>query len=398
MRGKIAAAMLVLIAATACAGDSATDRTVRVDFRQDEFASHYWRFFPREIAAHPGDTIVFDQQWTGEPHTVTFGTLVDQSVPRVAQLERKYADVDESSPPEVLEQAEKEFDEAMGGVPSFDPYTEAGAVNWLQPCYLDEGKPPRDRNTPCKARAQPEFNGRRSYYSSGFISPSGPTGNTYRVPLADDVRPGRYQFVCIVHQDMEGRLVVRPKGADLPSPSEVNARALKEIERLASPLRAALAEARAGKARAYRGTPINLPMGGYHSADLYTVAIDEFVPKVIRTRVGDPVTWTLVGPHTVSFGVPRYVPIYTVGSDGTVRRNPKVDRAAGGSPPAPAVGFESGPLRIDGGTWDGSRFISSGLLGSEPFALYTLRFSKPGTYRYACLVHPPMVGRVVVER
>jgi plastocyanin len=27
---------------------------------------------------------------------------------------------------------------------------------------------------------------------------------------------------------------------------------------------------------------------------------------------------------------------------------------------------------------------------------YTLRFSEPGSYQFACLIHPPMVGTVNV--
>jgi plastocyanin len=75
-----------------------------------------------------------------------------------------------------------------------------------------------------------------------------------------------------------------------------------------------------------------------------------------------------------------------------------VDRAAGGSPRPPPVDFVSDePMKIDGGTWDGSGFFSSGLLGSDPFSTYTLRVSKPGRYRYACLIHPDMVGTLVVR-
>lgn len=397
MRRIGALAAVITLAASACAGSSA-ERTVRVDFRQDEFASHYWRFFPRSIEAHPGDTIVFDQQWTGEPHTVTLGSLVDRVSARIAAVERKYADLDEATAPEeVLDRAEAEYVEASRLLPSFDPYRNAGAANWLQPCYLTRGSPPTDSDTACPKREQPAFTGRENYYSSGFIAPSGSTGNTYRLPLADDADPGTYRFICIVHPDMVGRLIVKPEEEDVAPPSDVNAAAREQIEELARPLRKAFATAKAGRATYGDDVRIRLPMGGYHSSDVYTVALDEFIPKTIKARVGEPVTWTLVGPHTVSFGVPRYVPIYVVSSDGTVRRNAVVDRAAGGSPKAPPVDFEHETYRIDGGTWDGSGFISSGLLGSEPFSLYTLRFAKPGRYRYACLVHPPMVGTLIVR-
>jgi plastocyanin len=248
-------------------------------------------------------------------------------------------------------------------------------------------------------RRQPAFDGRQTYYSSGFISPSGPSGNTYRVKLSDDIEPGTYRYYCVIHFPyMQGRITVRPKGADLPSEEKVNAAALAEVEKLARPLRSAFLAAKRGKAVAYGGQRVNLPIAGYHSADEFTTQVLEFVPRTYTTRVGQPVTWTISGAHTISFGVPRYVPIYTVGRDGTLRRNPVVDRAAGGSPQPPPVSFESGPVSIDGGTWDGSGFFSSGLIASEPFSKYTLRVSKPGRYRYACLVHPKMVGTLTVHR
>ncbi len=397
MRKFVAAAVVIGLAAAACASAS-TERTVRVDFRQDEFASHYWRFFPGSVSAHPGDTVVFDQQWTGEPHTVTLGTRVDRSLPRIAAVERKYADVDENSPPDLLARAEREYEEATSGVAAFDPYQDAAAQNWLQPCYLSTGSPPKDRNSACAKRSQPEFNGRQSYYSSGFIAPTGPEGNTYRVPLSQDIAPGTYHFYCVVHfPEMQGRIVVKPESERLEEQAELNRAARAEIEKLAGPLRKALADARAGEATDTEGKPIPLPIGGYHSSDEYTVALDEFVPRTLTTRVGEPVTWSLVGAHTVSFGVPRYLPIYTVSAGGLVKRNSRVDKAAGGSPKAPPVDFLHETYRIDGGTWDGSGFISSGLLGSEPYSVYTLRFSKPDRYRYACLVHPPMVGTVIVR-
>ncbi|MEA2589346.1 MAG: hypothetical protein QOH66_2273, partial [Actinomycetota bacterium] len=35
-------------------------------------------YFPNEFQVHPGDTIKFNEVWSGEPHTVSLGSLVDQ--------------------------------------------------------------------------------------------------------------------------------------------------------------------------------------------------------------------------------------------------------------------------------------------------------------------------------
>lgn len=401
--GSVAITAL-LLGASSCTNGSAVERTVRVDYQHDEFASFYWRYFPRTIGAHPGDTVVFRQEWTGEPHTVTFGTLVDRALDATDALEEefaKYEDVPEEAVPEdVIADLERRYDESTKIVPTFTAYPGGTASqNAALPCYLSRGSPPADEDEACKRsqRRQPAFNGKQTYYSSGFIPPEGPSGNTYRVELADDIEPGTYRYMCTIHfPEMQGALEVRAPGAELPSQTEVNATAREEIEKLAEPLRKAYTAARQGRAET-AGSRLPLPLGGYHAAEEYTVALLEFVPRVITARVNEPVTWTMTGAHTVSFDVPRYLPIYFVDDDGTVRRNRVVDRAAGGSPRPPPVDFVSEPMRIDGGTWDGSGFFSSGLLGSDPFATYTLRVSKPGRYKYACLIHPKMVGTLVVR-
>lgn len=392
------AAILVLVASS-CIDGASQERTVRVDFSHDEFASYYWRFFPRSVEVHPGDAVVFEQEWTGEPHTVTLGTIVEDALDALDRLEPELERLESlpSPDPEVFAEAEEKYDAALADIPGSATFGEI-QQNWAQPCYLETGTPPRDPDTPCTDEQQrrPVFDGRQTFYSSGFIPPEGPSGNTFRVQLSDDIAPGRYRFICTIHLPfMTGEVVVKSGDSAIASQSESNAQARGEIEELAGPLRRAYASARAGRAES-AGQRLRLPMGGYHAGEEFTVGVSEFIPRTVRTKVGEPVTWTIVGPHTVSFDVPRFVPIFIVDEDGTVRRNPVVDRAAGGSPDVPAVDFESGPLVVDGETWDGSGFHSSGLLGSEPYSSYTLRVSKPGSYKFACLVHPEMVGTLVV--
>jgi plastocyanin len=104
----------------------------------------------------------------------------------------------------------------------------------------------------------------------------------------------------------------------------------------------------------------------------------------------------MFGPHSISFDVPEYFPIYETQEDGTVTANDEIFLPAGGAPEIEEPEDVSEPLVIDGGTWDGSDFWSSGVLYSDEYVQYTLRFSTPGTYRYACLIHPPMVGTIEV--
>src|SRR5439155_22763911 len=125
-------------------------------------------------------------------------------------------------------------------------------------------------------------------------------------------------------------------------------------------------------------------------------SINEFVPKTIHAKVGEKVTWKIVAAdHSISFGVPNYFPIISFAKDGTISINPQVTTPAGGSPKIPE-GKQGEVLRVDGGTYGGTGFFSSSVFGGDPYAEYSLRFSKPGTYRLACLIHPPMIGHVTV--
>jgi hypothetical protein len=116
------------------------------------------------------------------------------------------------------------------------------------------------------------------------------------------------------------------------------------------------------------------------------------------------------GEHTISFNVPKYFPEVVIEKDGTVRYPEQVYKpvggpgfpqdTSGGGPPQPGQPPPPPPpVHLDAGNYDGSTFLSSGLGGqSAPTqeVTYSVTFTKAGTYKFACLVHPQMVGEVVV--
>ena len=80
-RGVVVAATLALVSVSCgVLGGGANQRTIFVDFSHDEFNSFFLFNFPKKVDVHPGTTLVFRQTWTGEPHTVTGGTVVDEKV------------------------------------------------------------------------------------------------------------------------------------------------------------------------------------------------------------------------------------------------------------------------------------------------------------------------------
>ncbi len=397
---------------TACGGvgaESSPTRTVLVDYNHDEFASAFLAYFPKDVRVHAGDTVVFRQEWTGEPHSVTMGALVDRMMGVVAPLFEKYPDPEAQPSPE----DEAAFEAAFKDLPWMIGEGDQLQQNGAQPCYLEEGTPPQDPNTPCadEQQEQPEFNGRQSYYNSGFIPYQGPQGNRFEVPLARDIPPGTYNFYCNLHgPGQAGTVTVVPSDAEIPSHEEVARQARQEIEAMAAPLEVAHRQAQERDELELNGEPYRRPLAGWGSPDPDVHAvISEFYPEPLEVRAGEKVTWTFAGGHTVSFNVPRYFASFTVEDDGTVVINPQAFDPVN-SPPLPEAGEEEPhtegeaapregaeeppPPVIDAGEWDGDGFKSSGLLFEGG---YSLSFTKPGTYNYACLLHPRMVGQVVVR-
>ena len=87
-------------------------------------------------------------------------------------------------------------------------------------------------------------------------------------------------------------------------------------------------------------------------------------------------------------------------ANGTVSFNRKaIEPANSPKPPEPAQGSPNGPpppVTFDGGTWDGTGFHSSGSANALGDFFYKLTFTKAGTYKYECLIHPDMLGTVKV--
>ncbi len=419
MRKSIVLAVALMVLATACdqiplLAKGGNTRTILVDFSHDEYASLFLKNFPRKVTIAQGDELLFRQTWTGEPHSVTGGTLVNKLMEKAEPFLDK---VDRGEP--IPGEPPKEIIELEKDVPF--AFTEESDLNQTasQPCYLAKGKP-RKHGKACRQQTQPTFNGKQSYYNSGIIPYEGASGNEYRVSFADDTKPGDYWFYCNVHGEFQStKVTVKPKGTEIPSQVEVSLQARKEIDKMAGPLLRVYRDAqdRQVSLNVPKGSGPPTPNGGGDSAarklnirgnfaglfapGVEFAGINEMIPKKIRAKRGQKITWNLIGWHSISFGVPRYFPPFQFLSDGVVRINPKLDPAAGGAkkfdiPEEVRYGGGPDPVAFDGGTYDGTGFWSSGMIDAEPYIVYSMRITKPGTYNYACLVHPPMVGKIVV--
>jgi plastocyanin len=388
MRRLRAGAVIAVLAATlvACSGGGARTVTVLSDAGLREFAASYFGFFPRVVEVRPGDAVVFKQVWTGEPHTITFGTAVKPLADAVA------ASIKGTGKIEAAEQAA--LTAAASSVPSIFDANRTPNQTLATSCYITKGAMP-DNGAVCPKRRQPDFTGTETLFNSGFIPYSGTNGNRFGMKLASTIKTGDYFFYCALHgPTMGGFLRVIGKDAKVASQSAVDAKARREIAAVTARLRTAHTRIRddAGEAADVIGGGFTTHTPG--ALELPFATVNEFEPATFQATVGQKVTWFVPrGPgHTISFGAPKNLPSVRI-DPGGYQLNPKAYEPQGG-PGYPKDHRSRDTVALDAGSYDGTGFLSSGI--SYGAMRYSLTFSKPGTYEYACLLHPGMTGTVVV--
>jgi plastocyanin len=129
------------------------------------------------------------------------------------------------------------------------------------------------------------------------------------------------------------------------------------------------------------GSPVIDVVGGAFDPATQAEAL-EFLPRTVRVPVGGAIRWVMRGFHNVALTSGAAYPPVLIAGPGTndVQINP-------------VVAFPAQPA----GTYDGTGYFNSGLpQPGQPFE-WTLTFSRPGAFEYACLIHPQMKAFVVVE-
>lgn len=395
----LTAALIVVVAACSDSKSSTTSSgntssggtyTVQLDPKTNAFNGEFGAFLPDALSAHPGDTVKFDlTHFSGVPHTVTFGTLVNQAVTKLDQLGPQAIPEQQENTPEMLNLPDVFPHKSPTSGPP-DANQSAG-----QACFLANGVPPLSLTgsaPACPKVAQPDFDGTQSFYNSGLLMKD---GASFTMKLANSIKPGTYSFICLVHRgEMTAKLTVAAPGASIPSPSDVNAAGTKQFNDLvaaATPAAQASQGASADKAELGTGDP-------QHP----NVVVAQFGPKTVSIPVGGSVTWNEFAFHTLAIGATDAdVGILSTAADGSVHL------AKGGAPvgfpiPADLGDFPpptgSGPTVVDLGTYDGTGYKNTGASGSVPprFLSFKLTFSKAGTYEVRCLLHLDMKGEVKV--
>lgn len=358
--------------------------TIQIDGQIGEANAAILGYLPKAATVRAGDTVEFELA-PGDPHTVSFGTLVDAALAAGPPAEG------EGPPPEVaaVPQALSETLDVIG----------AGAL----PCFSDA--PPTD-GPACEQVEQPAFTGELGFYNSGVL---GEPGATFTMPIAEDATPGTYGYYCLIHgPGMSGTLEIVAADGDAPGADGIEAQRQEELELITAEATAVLDATsqgiQPGLEDAYgEGDATVLGGGGAEPAG-FILDILQFGPEEVEVAVGDTVRWNMFGFHTLSFNATQDATPFLIEGDEGPMVNPLAIAPQGGANPMPPPSGEAPPagppeaMVIDGGEWDGQGFFSAGLLVSFPPELvsYDITFTTEGTYTYQCLVHPGMEGTVNV--
>jgi plastocyanin len=368
--------------------------TVNVDGVNPAANETFLGYFPRAIAVHAGDTVVFHYGGVGEPHTVTFGTLVDGAVSAYNRL----------SPAQLAGTPPASFRALDATLPSLFPSGPGDAVqSAANPCYLPNGLPGTSL-CPLSQHVHPDFSGTYSYYNSGWLN----ANQRFAVHLSASTAPGIYRFMCLLHREsMSGRMTVVPAGQPVKSPSAQFQQGVRQLAAEQAKLAPAVAALRQGNPPV---PGVSLP--GQNPALVGSGVpgvlgqVDEYGPRQIKIPVGGTVTWWFLGDHTITFNSnSTNNDVRYIAPDGTMHLNPKALVPVGGpgEPPPkgpPASGKGVTFKVVASSSWDGSGFRSSGIFlnsfGPPVIEGYKLKFTKAGTYNYICTVHDHMKGTVIV--
>ena len=396
---------IVVLVAGACSSDKKATSTggssssspggaqslpINVDAKTSGTQLGFTAFFPSQVTAHPGDTLDFNEHFSGEPHTVTFGSLVAQGVAKLDPAAQE-------EPPELKK------------IPPLLPEGPGDAVQAAaQPCFLASGDPPQSDACPKDQQKQVDFDGTQTYYNSGFLA----DGDHYKMTLSKNIKPGTYNYFCTLHREgMMGKITVVAADAKAQSADEVKTAGEKELADKQSKAKPTVDAIKAGTLPPFVPTAQpNTVMESGGSQDVQDAVPVLFGPDSLNVKVGDSVTWVVFGVHTVTFNSTESLRTFiSKAPDGSVHVNPDSFTPVGGAGqpqgPPPSGGPPDSnappppPTPIDGGSFDGSGLHSSGGVQSFPPSLfsYSVKFTKAGSYQYVCLVHPDMKGTINVS-
>ncbi len=347
---------VALLAATACGKAAPTPLTFNVLVGEEEKTGglQYQTFLPGDLTINVGDSIVFDKK-TAQIHTVTFN-------------------IPDPEPPPFLPQT----DGRVLGNPLVIPLSPAPAG------------PPPPPGTPLNLSVS--FDG-TGYVNSGFLLTE---NDALKVTFT---KPGVYKYGCIIHlPHMAGAITVQPAKTKYPKTAADYAKEADEH----------LAKHKTNIKALTDGIKVPGPVAGPGGSRTFTVFAaagnleqgndwKAFIGgENLTIKVGDQVNWKMEKnpkgtPHNIAFL-----------EQGQKRPDLIVPEPQPQGPPKlfmnPLVAL---PSPQPSAPYAGAGHYNSGLMvtGVPTPQEFTLAFSKPGTYKYLCVIHDPsgMNGTITVQ-
>ena len=235
--------------------------------------------------------------------------------------------------------------------------------------------------------------GGNTYAGSGFLNsglPQEEPGKSPKPFVIKFTKAGTYTFHCLVHPGMKGVVKVLAKGKHVPSPKQDRA--------------AALAQAAAAITQARRLAKVKVPAATVLAGNdgKGPVAWLRFFPEHLKIKVGTTVRFKISSTreiHTITFGPPAYT--------GAIEASFTAPQPNASGPPAvvvnPLGALPSDPMPLPPytGSNHGNGFEGAGILslGGGPLpSSASIKFTKPGSYDFECVIHPEMDGKVTVVK
>jgi plastocyanin len=219
------------------------------------------------------------------------------------------------------------------------------------------------------------------YYNSGLLQQSSTADVTFP-------QQGTFTFLCLIHgPTMSITVNVAGSAATVQTQSQLDAAGKAASDQLiANGVSAASQINSTRQAQADGSFNWSVQAGG----SVLEADIVQFNSPSITINAGDSVTWTNPNavPHTVTFLAPGQA------LPALVQPSPQ---PAG--PPLLLIPLQTF-LPAGGPTYDGTAYANSGIFDAvnSPSNKYTLKFTKPGTYQYHCILHnnQGMMGTITV--
>lgn len=219
--------------------------------------------------------------------------------------------------------------------------------------------------------------------SSGVIEAA---GKTYTLTFT---KPGRYAYMCLLHPGMQGSVLVQAVGKAPMTQAQIDKAAAAQWDASLAAGKRLVSTWKTSPAASSSGTVYTAPMVGDQQAH---ISLLRFTPGPLRVKAGSTVRWVMKDGfeiHTVTFQGAGEVPQFLL-----------LEQQAQGPPKIflnPKVGPPAGGPEVTANTYHNSGILFP--MSPPGPTEYSLKFSKPGTYTYWCVVHVPegMRGTVIVQ-